>query len=354
VSEFNRERPADRWFGKDWTRLRPDLDYEQLSGPDDGKGEGIGYLQGRTFPHPMTGGLKEPGRTYYEALTLSPMGNELLLELAKRAIDAERLGQRDTTDLLCLSFSSNDLIGHVWGPDSQEVLDVTLRSDQIVKGLLDHLDARVGKGRYVLALSADHGVCPNPEVSSAKGILARRVPVNLLGSKANAHLDETFGGSGPKAPWVEKVVDTWIYLNRGDVKERGLESAKVERALADWLMRQEGIEKAYTRSELSGHAGPGDTLREQVRKSFYPSRSGDVAVILKPYHLLESKYPTGTTHGSPHPYDTHVPLMFYGPGIRPGAYPERVTPQALAVVLARALGVRAPNAAEAAVPKSLK
>jgi hypothetical protein len=354
VAEFNRDRPADRWFGKEWARLRPDLDYDKLSGPDDGPGEGTIFGLGRTFPHRLSGGVDKPGRDYYEAVTFSPMGNELVLELAKRAIDAERLGQRDSTDLLCLSFSSNDMIGHIWGPDSHEVLDVTLRSDLIVKGLLDHLDAKVGKGRYVLALSADHGICPNPEVSSKKGIKAARVPENLLGSKANEHLDQIFGNGRPKASWVEKVVDNWVYLNQGVLKERGLDSARVERALADWLMKQDGIEKAFSRTELQEHAKPGELLREQVRKSYCPSRSGDVAVILKPYHLLGTKYPTGTTHGSPHAYDTHVPLMFYGPGIRPGVHEERVTPQALAVVLAGALGVRAPDAAEAAVPTSLK
>jgi hypothetical protein len=354
VAEFNRERTVDRWFGKSWTRLLPDLDYAKFSGPDDGPGEGTMYGLGRTFPRVLGSGQDKPGRNYYEAVTFSPMGNELLLELAKRAIDGERLGQRDSTDLLCLSFSSNDLIGHVWGPDSQEVLDVTLRSDQIVKGLLDHLDAQVGKGKYVVAFSADHGVCPNPEVSAAKGIRASRLPENLLGSKANEYLDQALGNGGPKAPWIERVVDTWVYLNQGVVKERGLDSAKVERALADWLMKQDGIEKAFTRAEMSAPATARDPLREQVRKSYYASRSGDVAVILKPYHLLGAKYPNGTTHGSPHSYDTHVPLMFYGPGIRPGVYEERVTPQALAVVLARALGVRAPDSAEAAVPSSLK
>jgi predicted AlkP superfamily pyrophosphatase or phosphodiesterase len=354
IAEFNRDRPTDRWFGKDWTLFRPDLDYVKFSGPDDAEGEGVGYKQGRAFPHPMTGGLEKAGRNYYDALTCSPMGNELLLELAKRAIDAERLGQRDTADLLCLSFSSNDLIGHVWGPDSQEVLDVTLRSDLIVKGLLDHLDAKVGKGKYVLAVSADHGICPIPEVAVTKGLKAGRVPANLLSSRASGYLQQTFGNDRPGAAWVEKVVDGWIYLNRGVIQAHGQEPTRVERALADWLMKQEGIDKVYTRSELRDMAAKGDPLREQVRKSFYADRSGDVGVVLRPYWLMESKYRTGTTHGSPHLYDTHVPLLFYGPGIRSGVFEERVTPQALPVVLARTLGIRAPAGAAVPLPKSLK
>src|SRR5205823_5299946 len=118
---------------------------------------GLGHGQGRIFPHPMKGGLEKPGKKYYEALTTSPSGNELLFALAKTAIEAEKMGQGEETDLLSVSFSSNDLVGHCWGPDSQEVLDITLRTDVLVKELLDYLDATVGKGQYFLVLSADHG-----------------------------------------------------------------------------------------------------------------------------------------------------------------------------------------------------
>src|SRR5262245_57662149 len=163
VEAYNWDRLADRWFGHDWTRLKPSLEYDRYSGPDDVAAEGTGVAQGRIFPHPLTGGLKGPGGAYYEALTMSPFGNDLLLGLVKRVVEAEALGQRDTADLLCISFSSNDLIGHNWGPDSHEVLDVTLRSDLIVAELLTFLDERIGKGNYLLALTADHGICPLPE-----------------------------------------------------------------------------------------------------------------------------------------------------------------------------------------------
>ena len=131
ATAFNRSEPlpAQRWFGKDWERLRPDIDYARYSGADEVTGEGRGVHQGYTFPHAMKGGKDRPGKDYYQALQNSPFGNQLLLEFAERAIDAERLGNGPAPDLLCLSFSSNDAIGHTWGPDSQEVMDVTLRSD---------------------------------------------------------------------------------------------------------------------------------------------------------------------------------------------------------------------------------
>jgi len=134
----------------------------------------------------------------------SPFGNELLLALAKRAVEAERLGAREAPDLLCLSFSGNDAVGHTWGPDSQEVLDVTLRSDVIVKELLTFLDAKVGRDRYVLVLTADHGVCPLPEVSRKQGREAGRLSTFVVAGKAEAFLRETYGAKDdPDAIWLE-------------------------------------------------------------------------------------------------------------------------------------------------------
>jgi hypothetical protein len=359
VADFNRGRPADRWFGKDWTKLRKDLDYAAHSGPDDVAVEGVGFAQGRTFPHPLTGGKAKIGRDYYNALTTTPHANELLLALAKRAIEAEKLGQGETTDLLTLSFSSNDLIGHCWGPDSQEVLDVTLRSDRIMKDLLDFLDARVGRGRYLVVVSADHGICPIPEVARAQGKDAGRVAKELLTEKAGAFLNQTFAKEGERLPWVEKRMGTWIYLNRGVLKERGLESGKVETALANWLAKQPGVQAAYTRTQLTKGPLKGDRVGEMVRRSFDPERSGDVTVVLRPYHLLGPAFVPKkddnyrTTHGSPHSYDTHVPLLVYGPGVRPGASDERVSPLAAAAILARGLGIEPPAGAQEPVPKGL-
>jgi hypothetical protein len=353
VAEFNRSRPADRWFGKAWERFRPDLEYSFYSGPDDVSAEGRGFGQERTFPHPMMGGKTKISEDYYQAVVASPYGNELLLGLTLTAIDAEHLGCTDTSDFLSVSFSSNDLIGHCWGPDSQEVLDVTLRSDQILQRLLDHLDAKVGKGRYVLALTADHGICPLPEVARSQGKDAGRVPVDLLGSRAEAFLNKTFGQKDEKARWLEAKASSWIYLNRALLQKRGLDPAQVEEALADWLKQQPGILTAYTRSQLQKGLPPDDPIGARVRRSFHRERSGDVAVVLKPYHLFSFPFVTGTTHGTPHPYDTHVPLLIFGPRLRPGVHEEAVTPEATAAILAHALGIPPPSRAQAPLPERL-
>ena len=166
VENFNNSHVADRWFGKDWIRARPGLNYAQFSGPDDVASESNVSGLGITFPHHMTGGKAKLQKEYYDALAASPMGNELLLTFAKRCIAEESLGQDDVPDLLVISFSSNDLIGHTFGPDSQEVLDVTLRSDEVVGDLLDYLDKVVGNGHYSVCISADHGVGSMPEVAA--------------------------------------------------------------------------------------------------------------------------------------------------------------------------------------------
>jgi predicted AlkP superfamily pyrophosphatase or phosphodiesterase len=354
VRALNQERFADRWFGKKWERLSADLDYVRHSGPDDVRGEGTKKF-GRTFPHPLEGKGKRPDATYYNALITSPFGNDLLLELARRAIDAEKLGQRGVPDFLSLSFSSNDLVGHVWGPDSQEVLDTTLRSDHIVKDLLDFLDKRVGKGRYVVALTADHGICPIPEVARAKGQGGGRIESKLLRQQAEAHLDKAFPRKvklAAKEPWVKALNGPGFYLNRALIGRLRLRQADVEQALATWLRKMRGVQAAYTYGQLQGGVPETDAIGLKVRRSFHPDRSPDVVLVERPHYLL-GPYLTGTNHGTPHAYDTHVPLLIYGPKVREGARRDLVTPQATAAILARAMNIKPPAHAEAPVPAGL-
>jgi hypothetical protein len=353
VASFNERKPADYWFGRTWQRLWPGLNYASYSGPDEVQGEGIGVKQGQAFPHPLTGGLKRPAPEYYKALLNSPFGNDLLLDLALRALETERLGQRDVPDFLSLSFSCNDVVGHCWGPDSQEVLDVTLRSDLIIKRLLAHLDARVGRGRYVLVMTADHGVCALPEVSRSKGIAAGRLFPDVLTRGADAYLNEKFPSEKGSGRWLNGRSEMWMYLNQRLIQDRGLRAPDVESALAGWLKQQPGILTVYTRSQLLSEPMPYDPFAEAVRKSFYPERCGDVAFILKPYFVLHTPLANGTNHGTPHPYDTHVPLLVYGGGVQAGMRTEAVTPLAAAAILAEAVHIKPPARAQAPAPRGL-
>ncbi|HEY1191069.1 MAG TPA: alkaline phosphatase family protein [Gemmata sp.] len=351
VAEFNKSKPAEKWRGKTWDRFRADLDYAKRSGPDDVTGEGKGASgQGRAFPHPFEPTDPKAKPAYFSAVYTSPFGNEVLLELAEKAIAAEGLGADAVPDLLSLSFSSNDAVGHAWGPDSQEVLDVTLRSDRIMKRLLDVLDAKVGKGGYVLVMTADHGICPLPEVSRKEGRDAARVQP-ATAAKIETFLKEKYGKGASK--WVEAVSGPWVYLNPKAVTAVGAKQADVEAALAEWLAKQTGVKAAYTRTALTAGAPADDADAQMVVRSFRPERCGDVYVLLKPYHLPSGALGTGTTHGSPYPYDTHVPMVVYGTGVSPGVRKERASPLAIAAILAEAAGVKPPSGATATVPNGL-
>lgn len=365
VQEFNKSGLADSYFGKNWVRLRPDLDYDTWAGPDDGPGEGIGKKQGKTFPHPTTGGLDRPGKEYYEAVATSPFGNEMLLAFAKTCIQAEQLGQRDTPDLLTISFSSNDLVGHAWGPDSHEVLDVTLRADAVMADLLRFLDARVGAGNYSVVLTADHGVSPTPEAAAAAGKDAKRASPKPMILAAERFLQETFGkppGNDPadlpdlvrpkRSLWIEAVSPPYLYLNHRLLKAKNLDPDAVAAALAKWAVTQPGILKAYTHKELREPTPAGDPIRLAAQKCFYPDRSGDVVVVLKPYWQLDT-YTSGTSHGTPHVYDTFVPLVVFGPGVPGGKRVEKVTPLHAAAIVADFLGVPPPRDAAYGLPTTL-
>jgi predicted AlkP superfamily pyrophosphatase or phosphodiesterase len=374
VEQFNQSHFADQWYGKSWDRFRPKLDYVALSGPDDVAGENKANGRGLTFPHKMTGGKDKLGKEYYDALANSPYGNELLLAFTKSCIVHERLGQGEQADLLVVSFSSNDLIGHTFGPDSQEVLDVTLRSDEIVASLLAFLDQKVGAGQYSVAISADHGICPLPEVA-VKTIPeahdATRVSTVKLLLNAETHLrklfgkpigpeekvedlaDETKASKGKQGLWIEAVPAPWVYLNEQQIAAKQLKKADVAQALADWLKQQSGIQTAYTAEEIRNNSNPDETLK-MVQRSYFPGRCGDVYILLKPYHLIGDPLKAkGTGHGTPHSYDRHVPLMVYGPGLEPGRREEAVTPQQMAAIVSHFLGLPKPAQARYDLPASL-
>lgn len=378
VADFNKGPTADSYFGKDWTRFRPDLDYDKIVGPDDGVGEGKGNGQGVKFPHPTGDAKRKVGKEYYEAVANSPFGNDLLLEFTKTCIAAEKLGQRDgETDLLTVSFSSNDLIGHTWGPDSHEVLDATLRSDALLADFMKHLDEKVGKGQWAIVVTADHGICPLPEFSAKQGKDAKRVSALALSLAAEKHLRATFDKDAPEPKaepdpkgddlepknganrFIEAIPAPYVYLNHKLIKGKNLEPTQVADELAAFLRKQDGIQEVYSYSQLkAGSIKADDAIGQAVLKSFHPDRSGDLFIVFKPYYLIGSvtvgdKIATGTNHGSPHEYDTHAVFLAYGPGISGGKRGEKITPLHAAPILADFLAVPKPKDALYDLPKTL-
>ena len=354
VADFNAARPADRWFGKEWTRLRADLNYRAFTGPDvAGEDLGAGW---RTFPHTLTGKQDElhtdaSNKSYYEDFRASPYANELLLDLAKRAIEAEDLGAGASPDLLCVSFSATDIIGHTWGPDSQEVFDAQLRSDRIVAGLLGYLDDHIGRDHYTLVLTSDHGVCPLPEVTRARDKeFACRVSPKVLEQQANDFLQDAYA-PGDHDNFVYRM-ENWFYLNRPSLNAHHLKLGDAEKKLADWLKDQPGILRAYTRDQLEAGVDQDDAIGQSVQRSYYSTRNGDVVAIVKPFCIFWSGK-TGTTHGSPHDYDNHVPLLVFGRNVPATICTDAVTPLSVASILAAGLNIDPPQGAEADLPACL-
>jgi hypothetical protein len=219
-----------------------------------------------------------------------------------------------------------------------------------MRRLLAALDAKVGKGEYVLAMTADHGVCPLPENSLGQGRTAERVQP-ATAAKVEKFLTGKFGTG--KEKWVEAISGPWIYLRSKTIKEMGVPQSDVEKALAGWLIEQPGVESAYTRTMLTTPGAKLDPQGQMVTRCFYPDRCGDVYVLLRPYCLSSAATGTGTTHGTPWEYDTHVPLLVYGTGVEPGVRDVRVTPLAAAVILAKAAGIAPPAGATVPVPEGL-
>jgi predicted AlkP superfamily pyrophosphatase or phosphodiesterase len=356
VAKWNEGNPAEKYFDKVWEKLEG-IDHLKYAGPDDGPGEGaIKAGFGPTFPHAIVGDKDRSTRSRNEAVVTTPFGNDLLMEAIEKLFDEQKPGTGETPELLLVSFSSNDLCGHLFGPDSQEVLDITVRSDRIVERLLNLLDAKVGKGNYSLALTADHGVCPIPELSVRRGLVAQRIDQDLLKKQAAAYLRATFPTATPEQTEPIAFFDgDMVYFNRAWLKNSGLEPAKVEETVARWFRQQPGIAAAFPRSYLMQAAPPGASAIEQrVRRNWMPERSGDILIVPAPYCFVTT-YPTGTTHGTPHDYDRHVPLLVLSPGLTaPGeTRTDAVTPQAASVILARTLGIAPPARAEVGVPAGL-
>ncbi|HEX5964309.1 MAG TPA: alkaline phosphatase family protein, partial [Pyrinomonadaceae bacterium] len=215
VSNFNNPRPADQYFGKKWERLLSESEYIKRAGPDSPTWETV-TASGDTnaFPHTVTGGASAPGPAFYNAFDHTPFSNELILSFAQQTISNEQLGQDDDTDVLTVSFSGNDYVGHRYGPYSQEAMDVTLRTDRQIAALLDFVQAKVGLANTLIAFTADHGVAPIPEHSGAIGLGGARIKtadlLNTIRAAITARYNRDKKSPDPTADYIYKFDDNGV------------------------------------------------------------------------------------------------------------------------------------------------
>jgi len=325
VQRFNAQRYPDSLIKLPWRRVHTFACEDEVSyeGTLSGEAKPI-------FPHEARN---------YEDLLRTPGGNYLTLELAKTAIVQETLGRDAYPDFLCVSLSSPDLAGHLFGTESCELEDMYKLLDRELERFLMFLARRFRRGEYLVFLTADHGAMPTPEAMAERGVSAGRFPEKELVARCEAFLHEVL-----KVPDTVRIISA--YLNQSFYFSPQLYLSTRRRAarlLKEYLLQRSDIVAAYTREELSG-VGSSYYPVARVQAGFFPGRSGDLIVVYAPGLIESEGYAVGTTHGSIWTYDTHVPLIFWWGGGRSESRYEPVPITAIAPTLAFILGTPLPSA----------
>ena len=344
VKAFNDRNPVTGRFGATWDRLLDREIYDRLQGPDDAAGEADTAGLGRTFPRRIDGGLKQPGPAFFTAFDNSPFSTEVLGEFAERAVTEEKLGRGEGIDLLCVSFAQVDTAGHNYGPDSHEVMDSVVRIDRTLARLLAHLDREVGLARCLIVLTADHGIMPLPEhvQRTQPGTPAGRVKPAEMDAAAVKALDARFGALPKGEAWFTRD-GAGIHLRPTALAARGATAADAARIVRDVWAKLPYIAAVHTREEVLATAADASGILGALRRGYRAANDRDVVYAFQRNFVAKSG--AGVSHGSPHDYETHVPLVFSGPAVPRGQRDEKVSVEDLAPTLAALLGVPAPATA---------
>jgi predicted AlkP superfamily pyrophosphatase or phosphodiesterase len=312
VQTYNDKKTVNLYAGRTWTALdSPAVMLRQL--PD------------------------APGAPLYDAVYGSPFGNDELLGFAIELLQREQLGQRRATDLLSVSFSSNDSVGHTYGPDSAQVRDIAIRTDATIGRLLAEVDRAVGLSHVIVAFTTDHGVAPVPETLKQRGLPGGRMTAKELFGPIELALATAFG----EGKWLMGTAGSSPYLNYDFMNSLSLDASAVRRAAAAAAMKVDHVARVYTRDQLQQGNVPNDRVGSRVLRGFNAQRSGDLEIILEPYWMRQAQ---GTTHGTPYNYDAHIPFVLMGARIQPGEYSGAVALNDLAPTLATLVGVEIPAA----------
>jgi hypothetical protein len=302
VKSFNDARPADRYMGKEW----------------------------------LTHSMPKAAPAIYAALAASPYGNEMVESFAEKALQNEQLGKHEETDVLTVSFSSNDYIGHEYGSDSPEVHEISVRSDVLLDKLLQAVDRQVGLANVVVVMTADHGGGPVPEVNVARHMPGGRLARGVVADTVLKALKAKYGNFD----WIANSEEHSLYLNLAQIAAQKLDRDEVARTAAQALATIPHVSRVYTREQLMSGAVLNDYSGRLVLNGYYAPRGADVEFLLDPYWLNTT---THASHGTTFDYDTHVPVIFMGTGIRAGRYDQSIFVNDIAPTLANILHVETPS-----------
>ena len=327
VNRFNNRKLVDSLYKLGWNTSLSKEVYPQYATADMKDYEGKPFGNEATgFPYDLSKYVEKD----YSKIATTPYGNTLTTEMAKAAVIAEKLGNGSATDFLAVSFSSPDYIGHSFGPNSWEVVDNYVRLDDELGKLFAFLDATVGKGQYTAFLTADHAVANIPGFMKENKLPGGVMDTNGMMNEMNAKLKEQFGIENT----IVSMYNYQAHLNHPKINSAKLDEELIKKWIIQYLKKNEAVTNAFATADIMT-TPINKTLREMLANGFYPSRSGDVQLILKPGYIEGGA--TGTTHGLWYPYDAHIPLLWYGWGIKRGktnreTYMTDITPTVAALL----------------------
>lgn len=313
LKQFNDRQLAKHYLSQDWETLYPTESYKNSTADNNSYENPFPGADTPTMPVTTSKLMDSEG---LGLIRNTPYGNTLTIDLALAAIDGERLGNRGETDMLAVSLSSTDYIGHQFGTYAIETEDTYLRLDRDIARLLAALDQEIGKGEYLLFLTADHAAAHNFKFLTDKGIPAGGWDIEKTKAALNSHLKAEFKTD---CNLVSGLLNYQIFLDNEKIDSLGISKENVVAAAIDYIKRGEGVYCAVEQ-ENAGTATLPSPIKDRIVNGYYPGRSGEIQIIMQPgWYGLESEATGGTDHGVWHPYDTHVPLIFFGSGINPGA-----------------------------------
>lgn len=334
VQQFNASGKADEYLSKPWNTLYDITTYTNSISDDNPYERPFRGEEKPVFPHDLPKLKKDNGN--YSLISSTPFGNSLTLDFAKAAIEGEELGQGEFTDFLAVSFSSTDYVGHQFGPDAIEIEDTYLRLDLDLANFLNYLDGKIGVGNYTVFLTADHGAVQVPAYLQSLKIPARYFDSKGFSEDIKEKLNERFGSKD----LIENISNFQIFLNKSELKKRKLSLEEVCDFIAEESINFDGIYKTVSAKTLQETEFQSGVLHK-IQQGYNQKYSGDVILIPHPATLTGSKQ--GTSHGSGYAYDTHVPILFYGNGVKKGSSSHPYFIKDIAPTIATLLEIEFPN-----------
>lgn len=334
VEAFNGKKLPEHYLSEKWNTLYPKDTYIESTSDENEYENGIKKGVKATLPLNLPELYKKYG---YNIIRNTPFGNSLTFDMAKAAIDGEQLGADDETDLLAVSCSSTDYIGHQVGTHAVETEDTYLRLDKAIADFLSYLDAKVGKGNYLVFLSADHGAMNNARFLQDRRIPAGNWDDGVAAKKLNEVLAKEYPNTGDL---VKTVMNYQVFFNREVIKNQHLDFAKIKQTVVDFLKEDSCVLYACDMEKTMTESIP-EEVKYRIVNGYNRERSGDIQIVLKPNFYTHGM--KGTDHGAWNLYDTHIPLVFMGWGIKHGTTTKRTFMTDIAPTIGALIHVQAPN-----------